>query len=95
MEIPVILGHYLSMISLAKNENIKEKLIMQRFDFANVCKDKLSECPTLRQKLYLEAKTYLETINDDNCKNVLEIWVEYCEGLGHSANFETQTQSWH
>jgi hypothetical protein len=92
MEIPSLLGNYRNMITLASDKSIKETLIMQKFAMVNTYKDKLSDMPSLRQKLYLEAVNW--NVENPNCKDQLELWIEHCESLGHGPNFTTQSQSW-
>jgi len=99
MEFSAILGHYRSMIAIAEalgetGNNIKETLIMQKFAMACIYKDKLSDFPSLRQRLYLEAINLQENIQNQNCKDELKSWIEHCESLGHSSNFTVQTQTW-
>jgi hypothetical protein len=95
MEIARILSHYRSMIDLIGDTDIsiKETLIMQKYTMVYVHKDKLSDCPTLRQRLYLEALALQDNINSQNCKEQLASWINHCEGLGHSLNYESQTQN--
>jgi hypothetical protein len=93
MELSRILGHYRSMIDLTSDSSLKETLIMQKYTMSYLHKDKFSDLPTLRQKLYLEALALKENINSQNCKDQLTFWIEHCESLGHNMNYETVLQS--
>ena len=96
MEIARLLSHYRSMIDLTKDSDniIKETLIMQKYTMTYLYKDRLSECPSLRQKLYLDAVVFKDIVDSQNCKEQLTLWINHCESLGHNSNYEVPTQSW-
>ncbi len=88
MEVYGILGLLENIIRLSKNDYDKQLAIQQKFIYALHKKDAIMR--SVRHKLYLQAKDFLNDIFDQDIYNKLVEYITYCENLGHTQNEQNE-----